>query len=1435
MSEATDALSRRRVIVKKASELQARQALGREVDLITQLGTPGLPAILTAASFEEADIAVFEHIELPDLTTHLASHPEEATRVAGELLRLLEAMHAAGLVHGDLKPEHVLVGPEGIRLIDLGLAVRLGTMVRGGTHGYIAPEYLTGSTASVAGELYAFGKTLLNASRSQLDEPLLGIVRACTESRPEDRPASAGAVAAALGVSTASLESREGPFGSREALEVCRNLALEGQGGSAVVRGAKGAGRSRLVDELLRTCVRKRLPVCALQVEQEEDPLVRLGSVLGVEAADVSAIGERLAQLHIRLIVDDADAAKTDAWIRLGESFREHGQGACILVGSSEELADGLVALGAVQAFLEPLSNDQIAALFRAHGVRSDPVLVSALSKATSGRAGWIVRASRLLARSPGLTTSDLADIVAGFEPGPTSLVEAWELPEVLRRSQQALDSGAPRRAVQLLRSALPRFPQETKKLLAMLGRAEARAGRLEEAARVFDSMGQGAPMEARVDHAHVLERLGRHERARALALDILSDCDVASIAARAARIAAASTLSLGDPVEADALAARGLERGGSAATTVRLVSIRSDAALRRGDAASALSYGKDALKRAQLLEDGSLMAQAHARMGAARSLMGDVEQAKRAFADALEHAEASCDPVDLPPYVMNLATAEHRLGELGRAIEGYERAAQLSNRLGRAGSEAAARTNLGGLLAFVGARQEAERVLSEALQIAECADLAVYRAHIAMTRAEMAIADAPHKARVLACEAASAFRASGNWSGFYESRLIEAEAALVQHDPSVAERLLDAEREPLERAGLACRTAALQAKVALARGDGEAARVHAEAYLNASREQAECDDQARALHMLGVIHESLGTGAQDGYFVEARQSLGKLAARLPPGLRERFLADPRRTEISALARVERTPSQREGLDMRAKRVLGLVARIVLEPDEVRVLEAAVDEAVSLTSAERAFLLMRKSEGQPRVEVARNLDRETIRNSRFRFSRSVAQQVLDTGEPVMTASASEDPSLRGARSVLDLGLRSILCVPIRGPRGVCAALYLDHRFQAGHFQSGDLEVVQSLADVIGVALENTRLHREASERARELEQAHDALRSESIRKDAELERLQNALLRGERTASDTGGIVGDSEPLRQAIGVARRVAPSNLPVLIEGESGTGKELFARFLHDRSRRAKGPFVPLNCGAIPDSLVESELFGHVRGAFTGALQDHPGLFRAASGGTLMLDEIGEMPLRVQARLLRVLQEREVRPVGGERSIRVDVRVIAATNRDLAAETKAGRFRSDLYYRIAGVTVRLPPLRDRRDDILPLSQVLLARISEEQCSPQLPLGRRALSALLGHDWPGNVRELEHCLRRALAVAQGEEIEVWDLGLDGSRPRAAPSARRLDEWAVQDALHKTGGNRTRAAQLLGVSRITLHRFLAKHGSPVPARAGRPPARVKR
>ena len=337
-----------------------------------------------------------------------------------------------------------------------------------------------------------------------------------------------------------------------------------------------------------------------------------------------------------------------------------------------------------------------------------------------------------------------------------------------------------------------------------------------------------------------------------------------------------------------------------------------------------------------------------------------------------------------------------------------------------------------------------------------------------------------------------------------------------------------------------------------------------------------------------------------------------------------------------------------------------------------------------------------------------------------------------------------------------------------------------------------------------------------------------------MRKALERERLQRevAQLHEELSALRApSGIVGRSPQLAAAMALADKVARHPSTVLVTGESGTGKELVARYIHRQSPRASAPFVAVNCGAIPESLLESELFGHAKGAFTGATTERDGLFAEADGGTLFLDELGELPVALQVKLLRALQEGEVRRVGDNASRSVDVRLVAATSRDLQADVAAGRFRADLYYRVNVVQVHLPPLRERTEDVPELVRYFIDRYNARLQLRITGTSAAAMRALIEHPWPGNVRELENVVERAMVLAEGAQLDVAQLPTFGAPPARSdggPSAldlsvkRRTDELErvlIRDALERTRGNRTRAAKLLDLSHRALLYKIREYG----------------
>lgn len=334
-------------------------------------------------------------------------------------------------------------------------------------------------------------------------------------------------------------------------------------------------------------------------------------------------------------------------------------------------------------------------------------------------------------------------------------------------------------------------------------------------------------------------------------------------------------------------------------------------------------------------------------------------------------------------------------------------------------------------------------------------------------------------------------------------------------------------------------------------------------------------------------------------------------------------------------------------------------------------------------------------------------------------------------------------------------------------------------------------------------------------------------------------RVENRQLRQEIRRRDRAGLarpIGKSKRFVETLKLAEHVAPTDSTVLIQGESGTGKEVVARYIHNLSTRSEGPFLSINCGALPENLLESELFGHVKGSFTGAVRDKQGLFAAARGGTFFLDEVGEMPPSLQVKLLRVLQEREVIPVGATEPIPVDVRIVAATNRDLEEEMRRGTFRSDLFYRLNVIALVLPPLRERRDDLLLLLEQFLSQLGQEHGGEPKALSQDALDAVMVYEWPGNVRELENALEHAAVLARGTLIDREHLPeritkrkkepLVAERSYRNPTLDTVERAYIMYVLQAEGGNKTRAAEVLGIDPSTLYRKLARYEEQVDPKA---------
>jgi transcriptional regulator with GAF, ATPase, and Fis domain/tetratricopeptide (TPR) repeat protein len=860
--------------------------------------------------------------------------------------------------------------------------------------------------------------------------------------------------------------------------------------------------------------------------------------------------------------------------------------------------------------------------------------------------------------------------------------------------------------------------------------------------------------------------------------------------------------------------------------------------------------------------------------------------EAKAAYEEALAAAEEAGDAGTVATTRLNLASITHALGDLAAAIQHYEAAVDMGRRSGRVTTVRQALLNLANLDLYLG-RLARARVSIDALA-AERADLFAYqKAQLLALEADYAERSGDRAAADRLClAAADAYNALGRNVDEAEARL---ERVLwLARPPKAGEPAPDTtalSREIARAATLLGGATAHRALLLCARGrvaalaaDEAAAREAYDEALEAARAAGQKEHVFRALDARAQLEQDAGQAVKARRDREAAVAvLEEIAERLPRDLREVFWNEPRRKEARAVSLRDLVSAATAhgvtavGQD-RLARVLEINRAIAGELDLDRLLDKVTDHAIVLLRAERGFVILKSgyarsaaSSGAPSSTMAPaeptqdspataespaagNLSIHASRDQfgddpHARFSQSIADKVITTGEPVVTTSARDDARMADYVSVHQLMLQSVACVPIRARSGgVIGALYLETRLRPGSTFQEELPTLSALADQVAIAIETARLVGENARRAAELERTnleleaarakleellgHRTAQLQATRRDL---RSVRAVIRGHFGYE---GLVGTSEAMRRVYALIDRVKDTDVPVLITGESGTGKEVVARAIHNAGPRGKKPFVGINCGAIPEHLLESELFGHVRGAFTGADRDRKGLFREATEGTILLDEIGEMPQKMQAGLLRVLQEKVVRPVGGQREEPVGTRVIAATHRDLSAMVEAGRFREDLFYRLHVIQVRVPPLRERIEDLPVLIDHFLGIFAARYARERRSVSRTALKRLMAYGWPGNVRQLENVLLNAWVLSDRPELEIEDFELPSARPVRAPAeepARRVEtsldahkageRERILEALSRCNWNRVKAAQLVGLPRRTFYRRLKEYG----------------
>jgi transcriptional regulator with GAF, ATPase, and Fis domain len=1454
-----------------------------------------------------------------------AQQADFVLRVALGAAQALAAIHDAGLVHGDVKPDNLLVDDDaGVTLVDLGFAApaALGDAPRG-TPRYMAPELFAG-VRSPAADVYALGGMLFDwisgeaaergsshtggafvarnstALEGLIPAALVQVIDSFLQRDPALRPADGHAALSAL-VPVAETQGLAAARGAAlfaglssgaASAEACaaraRTLPFTGhtrlvarvaheldQPGVLLVRGVRGAGRSRLVREALRRlqldCADGGRPLPT--VVHSFDALARLREVHTVlwlapegggereleSALGVAALAERKLSVVIESepLLCHAQARHIDVGPLDEDAQRELlarllqpvplSTAVCAAVASASQGFAGRLCELVAEALLEArdLSDPRS---FQGRSWDQGELLLSAPALQLAGMFAWwgaglvpgLCAHAQLAAEQREAAFAELWAKALLVEGGGGLTLAPFAARHVRRRTRDACgpllaalgaqaepESGFALLALDRAEEACRVFERDALVLRGQ-GNVEAARALLEEAAALTSSarlrllwadaeracahyepalaaLGEDASGEALLLRAEIARLCGKRDAARTCLAQLfgMHADDVAEVVrVRARALSARLSFDAGELLRARSEAeALGDSSDGEAAVRageVRLL-VELASGLPEAQSADALVAQAAALRseraQARVL---SLRAQLRARIGERAGALSDAHA-------ALSHARRAGEAHEAASCALNLGLLRWEAGELGLALETLRESAYRLSRIDRPSDLARVLFNVGALSLLVGDDTRAQAVLAHAERLAGPSGDPAAQALIAVAQAELAL----RRGQLEVASARLSSALSQLPAGLLPQRAVLAARAaqvwLLRDDLMQARELVTLARASLEEGDVAV---ALEVRVAeirvlLASADAAAAEGVARAGMESVTARAPFAERVRFL--LAAIDAARAAeyeqlARERGHL--CRALLEAALSGLSPALRARMRERPEYARVLAAA----GPAREEGDVPRASRWRQLVVasrRLFSTPHRRRIVERVAEIALELVHAERALVVACAEQGALEVRAQATLSHSAEAPV---FSRSVVERVANERTPLVTVEASDDLRLSSAQSIHTLSVRSVLAVPIEAPRERMV-LYLDDRLRAEAFGPDDLALVEDLAALAQQALRAAHARHDVARRATRAEQ--------------EVSTLTRAF--AQSAPGESAPLIGVSRVLSQAIANARRIARSDVPVLVTGESGTGKELMARLIHDESPRRARPFVAESCAALPDTLLESALFGHVRGAFTGADRARRGLFEIADRGTLFLDEVGEMSQPLQSKLLRVLQEGEFRAVGSERSSKVDVRVLAATRRDLVARVRDGQFREDLYYRLAVVTLELPALAARREDI-----PLLVRhfVDKHGAGRKVRVSSAALRAFAQRDYPGNVRQLENEVRRALALCDDERIDEHDLPGAPALAAAHDPARELDlhaqvdaltERLVEQALTRAGGNVTRAAELLGISRFGLQKMLKR------------------
>lgn len=1447
----TDARLALKVLAGCAGQREA-DALVREVVALSGLEGLGLPKILWLGRLPKSErlYVLRELVDGESLDRRSSKDPMGALQALVEAACQLTVLHRGGLLHGDVKPANIILRKHGgVTLVDLGLAAPWkdgGVQPEGLTPRYAAPELMHGRPLTVRAEIFSLGfilGELLEQVGEQLDSTkrknVHAIVERATDFEPSARHPSADEFASELrlalglgagtsGVSTAFVWPIRG-IDATAARLLGMATALEPRTGLHLV-APMGSGRSLLLRRLAFS-----LGIAGQAVVMLDEVT---SAVPEAAAAELDAVSQ---PADCFFLVDDADRLPKDVTVKLQQFVK---QGARIVWGG-----DRLLAKRCETFDVPPLERETVVELVRGAVPSITDELLSRIIEAAHGRPGPLRQIVLRMAMTAVASPEDLDRI---------------------------LDAGAEH-------EVLPDAPLE--RAMVLLDR-----GRYRDAQRLIEetSVMTGArEVEWSVVRARLALGLGEATKA----LSILQDCagkpeidPATSIGRLYALNLARAHVGVGNYVEAikvaervsDDVTAEGIEAMVQAATAYRNLG-------RASEASQCLATARVGAER---LGEPRVLAMLDLTTGLLAQREDRLDDALQAYRAAVVSGQTSKDAGLLATAQLNLAGILKIRGDLAGAIDHFEAALDLGQRIGRRSTVRNALLNLANLDLFLG-RLARVRARIDELEFDRASLPARIEAQLRGVEAELwAQSGNIDRAveRYAAC--ASAYeqlsRNADAAEALLEGVLVAARAA----SPDASELRVKLERAKSLLDGLPAHRTLLrlaEGRLAMLAGDDPSARSSIEQAIASARETNQKDWIWRALEARSDLELRLGRrlrARRDRE--EALAVIEEIGAELPPDLREVFWNDPRRSALRELvANAEHTMTQgierpavrpqlknsdisrdvstmlSTPLEMRLAKILEINSELAGELDLERLTQKVIGHAVRIVRAERGLILLRDEQQRLSVYCERATGEA---EQHIRFSMTIAETVVATAEPVVSLNACEDQRMSAWGSVHELMLKSVACVPIRARDKQCiGALYVETRLARGNEFVTELPMLQAFADQMAIAIQNARLIKENQARANELTETNGRLLEAQAKLEELLGNRTAQLERARRKLRETRdallghfgyhGLVGTSAAMRRVYSLIDRVKDTDVPVLITGESGTGKEMVARAIHETSIRAKRRFVGVNCGAIPENLLESELFGCVRGAFTGADRDRRGLFREYEGGSILLDEIGEMPQRMQAGLLRVLQEKRVRPVGGTNEEPVDVRIIFATHRDLRALVEERLFREDLYYRIHVVEVHIPPLRERAEDIPQLVDHFLGIFAARHKREKGTISKAALRLLMAQPWRGNVRELEHVLLNVWVMSDVEELDVDDfevvlarsatsLPVEPRRSSLPPAAtsrhavaarspshlgertKEMDErQRIMHALAECGQNRVKAAQMLGIPRRTFYRRLSEYG----------------